>query len=77
MKSYLDLCRFVLDNGMYKEDRTGTGTISYFGYQLRCHLDDGFPLLTTKLRQIISTSYNIYYCSTKIKQNPKMFLNVL
>ena len=46
MKSYLDLCRFVLDNGMYKEDRTGTGIISYFGYQLRCHLDDGFHLLT-------------------------------
>ncbi|MGM9880274.1 MAG: thymidylate synthase [Bacilli bacterium] len=69
MKSYLDLCRFVLDNGMYKEDRTGTGTISYFGYQLRCHLDDGFPLLTTKkvyykavlgeLLWIISGSTNI------------------
>ncbi|MDD6301769.1 MAG: thymidylate synthase [Bacillales bacterium] len=69
MKQYLDLCRHVLDNGMVKKDRTGTGTISYFGEQFRCDLSEGFPLLTTKkvfykavlgeLLWIISGSTNI------------------
>lgn len=48
MKNYLELCQHVLNNGILKEDRTGTGTISTFGYQLRCNISDGFPLLTTK-----------------------------
>ena len=48
MKQYLDMCRFVLENGKMKTDRTNTGTISYFGYQARYDLEEGFPLLTTK-----------------------------
>ncbi len=48
MKTYLDLCRYVLDNGTEKMDRTKTGTKSVFGYQMRFDLSDGFPLLTTK-----------------------------
>ena len=48
MKQYFDLVKYILENGEQKEDRTGTGTISIFGYQTKYDLRDGFPILTTK-----------------------------
>ena len=61
MKQYLDLLQYVLDHGTERQDRTGTGTVGVFGYQMRYPLSEGFPVLTTKKLHLRSIIYELLW----------------